>query len=188
MSQKKHLFSLLLLLLASYSSFSQVLPVGTPVLEDKYRRDQLLGLVDSSISFVIRPLTAAALGRTNLFDPLGDAQSAPYIYEHPDQGGLAVQLLPARFQYQLNSSHPYGWNDGPLVPSKGMQAFLTGGIFAQYKFITLQLQPELMAASTGFYDGMGNLRGYGLEWYRAVGNKIDMPEYFGRNGYARAYL
>lgn len=187
MSWKKDLLSLFLLLLGSQFVFSQVLPVGTPGLEDKYRRDQLLGLVDSSISFVIRPLTATALGRTNLFDPLGDAQSAPYIYGHPDQG-LAVQLLPVRFQSQLNSSYPYGWNDGPLIPSKGIQAVLTGGIFAQYKFITLQLQPELMAAGTGSYDGMGNLRGYGLEWYRAVGNKIDMPEYFGKNGYARAYL
>src|SRR5690606_3399438 len=100
MSQKKHLFSLLLLLLASYSSFSQVLPVGTPVLEDKYRRDQLLGLVDSSISFVIRPLTATALDRTNLFDPMGAADSVNYIYGDPREG-LTVQLLPARFQYQL---------------------------------------------------------------------------------------
>lgn len=187
MSQKKHLFSLLLLLLASHSSFSQVLPVGTPVLEDKYRRDQLLGLVDSSISFAIRPLTATALARTNLFDPMGAADSVNYIYGDPREG-LTVQLLPARFQYQLNTTYPYGWNDGPMIPAKGDQVFATGGIFARYKFITLQLQPELMAAAATDYEGMGNLPGYGLEWYRAVGNKIDMPEYFGRGGYARAYL
>lgn len=187
MSRTKDLLSLFLLLLANYFAFSQALPVGTPGLEDKYRRDQLLGLVDPSISFAIRPLTATALGRTNLFDPIGENQLSSYIYGHPDEG-LTLQLVPARLQYQMNSTYPYGWNDGPLIPSKGGQVLLTGGIFAKYKFITLQLQPELMTARGAFYDGMGNLRGYGLEWYRAVGNKIDMPEYFGKSGYARAYL
>lgn len=175
------------LLLGSHMAFSQALPVGTPAMEDKYRRDQLLGLVDSSLSFVIRPLTATALDRANVFDPMGHADSVRYIYGDPDEG-LAIQLLPGRFQYQLQSSYPYGWNDGPLIPSKGDQAYVTGGIFAEYKFISLQLQPELLAAGARFYDGMGNLRGYGLEWYRAVANKIDMPEYFGKGGYSRAYL
>ena len=36
--------------------FSQTLPVGLPVLEDTYRREQLLGKTDSLISFTIRPL------------------------------------------------------------------------------------------------------------------------------------
>ena len=36
--------------------FSQTLPVGIPVLEDNYRREQLLGKTDSLISFTIRPL------------------------------------------------------------------------------------------------------------------------------------
>ena len=187
MSQRKDIVPLFLLLLVHCVAFSQVLPVGTPGLEDKYRRDQLLGIVDSSISFTIRPLTAAALSQTNVFNPTEQSKLSAYIYGLPDDD-LAVQLLPVRLQYQQNGSYPYGGNDGPLIPSKGGQVLLTGGIFAKYKFITLQLQPELMTARGAFYDGMGNLRGYGLEWYRAVGNKIDMPEYFGRGGYSGAYL
>ena len=40
---------------------AQSLSVGTPVLEDYYRRLQLLGKVDEDISFVIRPLYSDAL-------------------------------------------------------------------------------------------------------------------------------
>jgi len=187
MNQKGRLLLSVLCLLFVRVALAQVVPVGTPALEDFYRREQLLGRIDSSISFAIRPLTAEALGRTNLYDPLGRADSVHSILGD-STGGLTVELLPARFQYRLGSSFPYGRNDGPLIPAKGEQVFATGGIFAKYKFITLQLQPELIAARAANYEGMGNLAGYGLEWFRAVGNKIDMPEYFGRGGYSGAFL
>jgi len=40
---------------------AQSVAVGTPVIEDYYRRLQLLGKVDEDISFVIRPLYSDAL-------------------------------------------------------------------------------------------------------------------------------
>src|SRR5690606_34246457 len=91
---------------------AQVLPVGTPILEDKYRRDQLLGLVDSSVSFTIRPLSALALGRTNVFvtDSLTESQGTFYSLD----GEGYVQLMPASVVIQANSEYPYGWNDGPM--------------------------------------------------------------------------
>ncbi|PJA98345.1 MAG: hypothetical protein CO128_07765, partial [Ignavibacteriales bacterium CG_4_9_14_3_um_filter_30_11] len=49
---------------------AQSLSVGTPVLEDYYRRLQLLGKVDEDISFVIRPLYSDALiNFDNVFYP-----------------------------------------------------------------------------------------------------------------------
>src|SRR5690606_20410827 len=89
---------------------------------------------------------------SNLFH----VDSMHYFYSSPDKG-LTIQLLPARFQYRLNTSYPHGWNDGPVIPASGEQAFLTGGIFAQYKFVTLQLQPELVTARANYYDGPGNM-------------------------------
>jgi len=51
-------------------SQAQSLPVGTPVLEDALRRAQLLGQIDSSISFTSRPLfPTASMKLTNTFDP-----------------------------------------------------------------------------------------------------------------------
>src|SRR5690606_41823489 len=66
--------------------------------------------IDSSVSFAIRPLSALALGRTNVFvpDSLMGLQSKYYT---PDRKGY-VQLMPASIMLQINSAYPYGWNDG----------------------------------------------------------------------------
>src|SRR5690606_24267947 len=79
--------------------YSQVLPVGTQVLEDRYRRDQLLGLVDSTISFTIRPLTAAALERRNVFNPGSAVDMSSVVYPTPDDRCF-VRLFTGSFQYR----------------------------------------------------------------------------------------
>jgi hypothetical protein len=178
----------LCLLIASHGSvWGQTLPVGTPVLEDYYRRLQLLGKVDSSLSFSVRPLSAEALGRTNVFDPEGVLGSESFLYTLPDETGY-IQALPAGLDYQLNGNYPYGWNDGSMVPTQGGQMRIYGGLLAKYRFLTLQLRPELIYASNQKYEGVANSPGYGLEWYKAVGNVIDMPEYFGKSAYTRVLL
>lgn len=47
----------------------QSLAVGSTVLEDYYRRKQLLGELDSTISFSVRPLYRSAVKVDNIFDP-----------------------------------------------------------------------------------------------------------------------
>ena len=68
-SQHKVAF-LLIFGLSTYLSNGQSLPVGTPLLGDYYRRAQLLGKVDSSISFTSKPFfPIEALKLNNSFDP-----------------------------------------------------------------------------------------------------------------------
>src|SRR5690606_5105105 len=83
---------LLLAVTGTVRTYAQVLPVGTHLLEEKYRRDQLLGLVDSTVSFTIRPLTAMALGRDNVFGRTDSTESKSIIYVTPDARGY-VQLM-----------------------------------------------------------------------------------------------
>src|SRR5690606_7374962 len=117
--QIRHLLCSLFLLVALYKAgLGQTLPVGSPVLEDYYRSLQLLGKVDSSISFSVRPLTAEALGQTNVFDPDGTLGENSYLHRFSDDAGY-VQLMPAGLDYHLNSKYPYGWNDGSIVPTRG---------------------------------------------------------------------
>lgn len=168
-------------------SWAQTLPVGSPLIEDYYRRMQLLGKVDSTISFSVRPLTAEALGKTNVYDPDGVLGDRSYLHRFPDDAGF-VQLMPAGLDYNLNGSYPYGWNDGSLVPTRGGQARFYGGIVAKYRFLTLQFRPEIVFASNAKYEGLGKTPGYGWAWYHSIGNVIDMPEYFGEGGYSRALL
>ncbi|MEP4375945.1 MAG: hypothetical protein ABJ333_12915, partial [Algoriphagus sp.] len=61
--------ALFLTLLGSHFAAAQTVPVGTPVLDDYLRRAQLLGLVDSASSFMIRPLyPVEAFGISYAFD------------------------------------------------------------------------------------------------------------------------
>jgi len=165
---------------------AQVLPVGTPLLEDYYRREQLLGRVDSTLSFVIRPLSAQALQRTNVFDPDSTLGTASIFYNSDKKG--YVQLLPVNWTGQFTSAYPYGWNDGPMIPSKGFETMLSAGFFAKYKFISLQFQPEWVSAQNATYQGYGGESGASALWYAEYGNKIDMPELFGRGNYTKFYL
>ena len=55
MMQKNALVFILFLLISS-EVFAQSLPVGMPVIEDFFRREQLLGTKDSLISFTIIPI------------------------------------------------------------------------------------------------------------------------------------
>ncbi|MDB5111717.1 MAG: hypothetical protein JWR67_2831, partial [Mucilaginibacter sp.] len=49
---------------------AQSLPVGSAVLDDYYRMMQLLGKVDSNVSFTVRPiLSASTLKVPDVFDP-----------------------------------------------------------------------------------------------------------------------
>jgi len=163
---------------------AQVLPVGTSVLEEYYRRLQLLGKVDSTLSFSVRPLSNAALRQNNLFDPTNSTQGKGR-FSSIDSAFL-VQLLPIEWKNQLASSYPYGWNDGPIIPAKGLQTYLSAGFYASYKFLSIQFRPELVVAQNADFD---TYRGRNEQdwqiWWERIANTIDAPERFGNSTYTK---
>ncbi|RQP16436.1 MAG: hypothetical protein EAS52_11835, partial [Parapedobacter sp.] len=64
-------------------------------IEDWYRKSQLLGEVDSNISFTIRPLTAQALKRSNFYNPMDTGVSSEDVF---------FQWMPATVGIQYNST------------------------------------------------------------------------------------
>ena len=165
---------------------AQTLPVGFPVLEDYYRRQQLLGQVDSAISFSIRPLTAQALGQHGYLH-YPDSSRSDVVFETRDGHGF-VQLMPVVWQNQLNTAYPYGWNDGPMIPARGLQTYLSTGFFAKYRWLSIQFRPEFVSAQNRVYEGFGGEKGPDSEWYVQYGNRIDLPELFGNGSYTKAFL
>ncbi|HXH99797.1 MAG TPA: hypothetical protein VNI52_05990 [Sphingobacteriaceae bacterium] len=135
------------LFLITYAAKSQTLPVGTPVLEDYYRRMQLLGKLDSNISFTVRPLSSEALQEEDIFNPrdsTGDRTSG-----HSGTRTFAnvkgkFQVLPITLQTQYNTKRPYGWNDGPMIPARGFQTVLSAGVYGKYGPLSIQLRPEVV--------------------------------------------
>lgn len=183
---KKYFTILITFFLIGFVSLSsaQVLPVGIPQLEDYYRRQQLLGKLDSTISFSVRPLTNAALKQRNIYNP-----DSSYIdnsqYRFANGKGM-VQIMPATWQNQLTSAFPYGWNDGGMIPAVGYQAMLSAGVYAQYKWLSIQLRPEFVFAENRDYQGYQgrDINDWRLWWSR-IGNVTDLPERFGADSYTR---
>lgn len=156
-----------------FQVMAQTLPVGTPVLEDHYRREQLLGTADSLVSFMIRPLGENAAR----FEGINASRDITAIDK--------VLLLPFTWIQQYNSHHPYGWNDGLMIPAKGYQTYFSGGIAANYGPVSIQLKPELTFAHNPAYEGYPN-DGYPVVWrdYYNFYNNIDAPERIDGSGYA----
>jgi hypothetical protein len=167
----------------------QSLPIGTAGLEEYYRRQQLLGELDSSISFSVRPLFPAASFRVNnVFDPDSTLNTNGY-FKHSgavrflkDIGEF--QILPFSWQQQYNSHHPYGWNDGSMIPARGYQTMLSGGFFLKVGPLSIQLRPEFVYAQNKSFDGFATGRSDAeLQGYYNFYNLIDNPERFGNKSY-----
>lgn len=180
-----------LLILFTESTRAQSIPVGTAGLEDYYRRKQLLGELDSTVSFSIRPLFPASSFKTkNVFDPDSTLSADGYF---KSSGPLRfagnygeLQILPFSWQQQYNSHHPYGWNDGAMIPARGYQTMLSGGVFVRFGPLSIQLRPEFVYAQNKAFDGFALGKSDAeLQSYYGFYNSIDAPERFGNGAYSK---
>ena len=167
--------------------YAQTLPVGTQGLEDYYRRLQLVGKLDSNISFSQRPLTREAIQKSNIFDPdsLLNTPSIGQIQSFA-KGKGSFQLLPVSWQQQVNTHHPYGWNDGGMIPAKGYQTMVSAGFFAKFGPLSIQLRPEFVYAANTDFESYGDNRSdadLSLYYYELL--RMDAPERFGNGAYKK---
>ncbi|MCJ8209806.1 capsule assembly Wzi family protein [Mucilaginibacter sp. RS28] len=181
--------SLFLLQIAFFeNSQAQTLPVGTPVLEEYYRLQQLQGKLDSNISFAIRPINPKVLSPDkNVFYPEdADKGSSGTLY---NKGALLFQLLPLQTIQQFNSHHPYGWNDGLMIPAKGYQTFFSGGVYFKYGPLSIQFRPEYVYAANPSFPGYASGHGdQDLSAYYGYHNLIDAPERLSDGSYSKFNL
>jgi len=179
--------------LSATLSKGQSIPVGTPVLEDYYRRAQLLGQLDSSISFTARPFfPVEALKIKNAFDPtqtLDQARKTKFdgAYRFGGKKGF-IQLLPFTWQQQFNTHHPYSLNDGAMIPARGYQTMISGGFYAKFGPLSIQLRPEVVyAENKPFKTFVESKSEQTLLAYYNYKNAIDFPEYFRGKPYNKVF-
>ncbi len=169
---------------------AQTLPTGMPVLAEAYRQSQLLGKIDRNVSFTVFPLfPKASFSVQNSFYPDSSLEKRLTKFNgtvHFGKGKGIVQLLPVTWQQQYNSLHPQGLNDGAMVPSRGYETVFSAGIYAKYKFLSIQLWPEVVYAQNKPYDGFP-VNYPDIRWaqYYWTLNLIDMPERFGTGSYQK---
>jgi hypothetical protein len=169
---------------------AQSIPVGTPVLDDYYRRIQLLSKVDTNLSFAIRPVFPGS--SSSVYDPDSILKHDHWISSGPflfAKGLGTLQILPVSWQQQFNSDHPYGWNDEAMIPAKGYQTMISGGFFIKFGPLSIQFRPEYVYANNLNFNGFasGHLDN-DLSNYYGYHNFIDNPERFGNAPYSRAFL
>jgi hypothetical protein len=174
--------------------WGQSLPVGTPSLEDYYRRLQLTGGIDSNLSFSIRPIKPVS-GNSSIHSIYNPVQSGRLDTNNirttampgAETNKIYYEILPFLWQQQYNSSYPYGWNDGPMIPAAGYQTLASGGIYFRYGILSVQLRPELVFASQKNFTGFASKHtDQDLQNYYSYYNNIDAPERFGTGHYTKA--
>jgi len=171
---------------------AQSLPVGSAGLEDYYRRAQLLGKLDSNISFTVRPLTRAALKVVDVQYPIASELRYNLLNTESSfrsqDGKITGVFMPLSMQTQFNSHHPYGWNDGAMIPAKGFQTVLSGGVYAEYGPLSIQLKPEIAIAANPDFDTFDKDHyDVVVARYYDFYNNIDLPARFGSQEYSRIY-
>lgn len=188
---------LILLFLSSSFLFpvfldAQSLSVGTPALEDYYRRAQLLGKIDSSLSFTSLPFfPREALKLTDIFDPENTLPKTRWNKWDGTvnfaKGKGFIQLLPVTLQVKYSRPVPISMNDGMMIPARGFQPLISAGVFAKLGPLSIQFQPEYLYAQNIPYNGFPQQH-TNNSWatYYSIYNYIDLPESFGTGPYQKA--
>ena len=120
-----------LLYLSPFQLQAQMLIVGSPA-EDSLRMAQLSVSDKPLVSMAVRPV-----------------ELRPVVISWKK---VEVSALPLTLITQYNSHHPFGWNDGAMIPAKGVQTLVRAGVYLRYGIMEVQLAPEWVYVANNRYD------------------------------------
>ncbi|WP_225444087.1 capsule assembly Wzi family protein [Echinicola arenosa] len=168
---KKYFFTIICLVIVQ-NTIAQSLPIGFPILDDYLRRCQLMGELDSDISFAIRPLYPRLISKYNDTYQILNLLEEDSIGKSDFQkrflkGKGRVQLLPFVFYSEWNSHNPYP-QVSPLIPNHGFQVFASTGAYLEAGPLSVQLQPEVLWAQNKKYE-IGIEKSYSTEYLEMFG-------------------
>lgn len=58
-----------------------------------------------------------------------------------DEDSLFVSLTPLHFFQQLSTKRAYSWGERGILPQRGYQTYLSGGVNFSWKFLRLEIKP-----------------------------------------------
>ena len=90
---------------------------------------------------------------------------------------IRISLLPIYTHVRRNGHHPYGWADGQMIPAKGLQQYISAGLYAKAGPLELQFRPEIVRAQNKEFQNPP---------FRA--REIDFPERMGQDPYSKNFL
>jgi len=180
-------FFFLVIILSGFQSIGQTIPLGTPIIQDYLRRQQLLGQFDSSFSFNYRPINLGKNGLktdTTIFNP--DEYFGKKLYFLKKKGHL--RILPTELRIAYDHKNPDSRNDGAMIRSRGFQTLVSAGVYAELGPLSIQFKPEFIWAENRDYQGFPlKPRHFESTWQiRYIWfNNMDEPERYGTEAYSK---
>ena len=153
--------------------FAQSLPIGSIALEDYYLRKQLIGKLDSSISFTVRPSFPFMIAANNQRATDTLLNPGKQIYASTS-GKSKILILPFIWQQRYNGHPSNSRNDGAMIPAKGYQSLVSAGFFAKTGPLSIQIRPEYVFAGNSSFK----------EFNSHIGS-ADLPVRFGKDPYSK---
>lgn len=169
-----------------YPTYGQSQASGLELFDEAGRALQLYSESDSLLSFCVRPLYTGfsidSVEETNLH--LRQLRATRAL-----RSSSLVELLPVALRQQYNTHHPYGRNDGSMIPAKGYQGQLSFGFLFRKGIISLQLRPEIVYAHNDPFPGFAPDQSDEVwrSYYNTILNVIDAPSRFGSRSYAKLF-
>lgn len=157
-----HIFVVTLWITSLHFLAAQTIPSGYPIFEEAIRRNQLISESADSIKFSFLQGPSLKFPNTSIEKSLSS---------------IELGIVPVRITTFLNSSRPYWFSPQGMIPGKGGQVYISGGVFASHKFFEIDLQPEINLAQNSSYPGSLTLR--------TISGNGDYPERYGKGTYSR---
>lgn len=156
-----------------FKSYSQSIPVGSVGVEEYLRRSQLLGQLDSTVSFTVRPLVYSAID-SNFAKTSSNLFLTSRLNYESSRNRNGIQILPISLTQRYHSHPAYSMNDGPMIPGKGYQTLFSAGMFAKIGPVSIQLKPEYVYARNSEFNEIKSHFG-----------RADLPARFGSDPYSK---
>lgn len=178
-AQSITLFCIALVISPVIHSQTSLLPGG---IDEYFRRSQLLSQGNVQTSLTVRSYSRSLEG----MDTLQIIPKSTKI--KTGASSFALRWLPIETIMQYNSHHPYGWNDGAMIPARGFSTKISAGIQARVGRLVIQLQPEFVISENRKFETFFAQQ-YDTTWSRYYKwlNRSDIPERFGNGIYNKIF-
>ncbi|MBV9987590.1 MAG: hypothetical protein JO301_07920, partial [Chitinophagaceae bacterium] len=147
--------------------------------DDYIRRSQLLGRISLESGLMNRSFSSNLSALDSVLDWKPKLQIKTKY-------AIRFDILPVSVTGQFNSHHPWGGNDGSMIPAKGFQTAVSAGFALHTNHFSIQVRPEFIAAQNSdfqtFPTDMADQ--YWTQYYRWL-NSSDLPEKFGNGAYTK---
>lgn len=140
-------FWVLVLSALVYVSNGQTIPVTPFSFDQDLRVLQLQGKLPTEYSMNVRPISfSKKFTADSLYASIGGEGKSNFKERKVDfwKGHAKIALLPVTSITKFTTHHPFGWSDGVLMPSNGLQQVVTAGFYGAIGPLSLQVKPEFI--------------------------------------------